>query len=63
MQQYLVAKLAEVEARLELLDTMDDDASPEERERLAALSSRLVAALAFYKPAPEPSRNGAAGKD
>lgn len=54
VQQYLVAKLAEMEARLELLETMQD-ASTDERERLVALSSRLVAALEFYDPARKAS--------
>jgi len=59
VQQYLVAKLAEVDARLAMLEARSP--SSQERERLVELSARLLSALSFYEPTRNvvETRNGA----
>lgn len=51
VQQFLVAKLAEVEASLEQLDGQADWVAADERKRLVDLSARLMAGLSYYAPA------------
>lgn len=56
VQQYLVAKLAEVEAALEQLDAQAASVTADERKRLVDLSARLMQGLSFYQPTSSASK-------